>query len=61
MADRFTEVDRETLPSDGLTLRWRNTAQWARNTLADHGYIDRSVRGVWTITPAGRAWLERRS
>lgn len=61
MASRLNDVDRQVLPSDGKTLRWRNTAQWARNVLADQGYIDRSVRGVWTITDTGRAWLERRS
>ncbi|MCB0977659.1 MAG: winged helix-turn-helix domain-containing protein [Acidimicrobiales bacterium] len=61
MGDRLTAVDREVLPSDQRTVRWRNTAQWSRNALADQGLIDRSVRGVWVITPAGRDWLERRS
>jgi len=61
MSDRFTEVDLQVLPSDAKTLRWRNTAQWSRNVLADDGHIDRSVRGIWTITESGLAWLERRS
>lgn len=61
MSHQFTEVDLQRLPSDDKTLRWRNTAQWSRNVLADDGHIDRSVRGVWTITPSGRAWLERRN
>lgn len=61
MGERLTAVDHEVLPSDQRTLRWRNTAQWSRNALADQGLIDRSVRGVWAITSAGREWLERRS
>lgn len=61
MADQFNSVDYQVLPSDQRTLRWRNTAQWARNELADQGLIDRSVRGVWAITDAGREWLERRT
>lgn len=61
MDAQLNDTDRQVLPSDMRTLRWRNTAQWARNVLADQGHIDRSVRGTWTITPAGRVWLEGRS
>lgn len=60
LADDFKRVDHEYLPSDQRTPRWRNTAQWCRNDLADEGLIDRSVRGVWTITPLGREWLAKR-
>jgi len=59
MESVLNDVDRQPLASTG-SPRWRNTAQWARNELADRGYIDRSVRGRWSITPAGRAWLESR-
>lgn len=58
MADRLTPVDLETLPSRPNTPRWRNTAAWSRNVLANEGKIDRSVRGIWTITDKGRRWLE---
>lgn len=61
MGDHLNDVDRQTLPSDPRQVRWRNTAQWSRNILADEGYIDRSVRGVWRITDAGREWLARQS
>jgi hypothetical protein len=61
MAGRLNDVDRQPLPSDHRQLRWRNTVQWTRNYLADEGRIDRSVRGVWTITPAGLDWLDRRA
>lgn len=55
----LNDVDRQPLASTG-SPRWRNTVQWARNQLADQGHIDRSVRGRWSITPAGRAWLDTR-
>ncbi len=61
MSDRLNDVDRRTLPSDDQLVRWRNTAQWARNSLADAGYIERGQRGTWTITESGRAWLEKQS
>ncbi len=60
MGERLNDVDRQLLASDGRTVRWRNTAQWCRNSLADLGLIDRSVRGTWTITDDGRTWLTRR-
>jgi len=61
MAAELTDVDRKSLPSDERTVRWRNTAQWARNNLADEGLLDRSTRGVWAISDAGRAWMETRT
>jgi restriction system protein len=43
----------------GLTPRWRNTAQWARNSLREEGLIrDDSPRGIWEITDKGRQWLK---
>ncbi len=45
--------------ADGKTIRWRNTAQWARNTLREEGLIrDDTPRGIWAISDAGRKWLE---
>jgi restriction system protein len=46
--------------SDGKTLRWRNTAQWARNSMREEGLIrDDSIYGIWAISEQGRAWLRR--
>ena len=54
------EVDFEPLSSDPETPRWRNTAQWARDRLVRKGLLKSdSPRGIWEITDAGRAWLER--
>ena len=42
----------ETLKSGGS--RFKNQIDWARLYLADAKYIDRSTRGVWTLTEKGR-------
>jgi restriction system protein len=56
---RLTAEDRLQLPRGG-DLRWRNTAQWARFDLKEMGYLSaNSPRGVWEITPAGRAYFEQ--
>ena len=39
MKDQLNDYDHTVLPSDGATPRWRNTAQWARNTLREEGLI----------------------
>lgn len=40
-------------------LRWRNTAQWARNEMAneDGRMMGDSRTGYWEISDKGRAWL----
>ena len=49
------EVDYEPLPSNTEMLRWRNTAQWARDAMVREGLLkSNSPRGVWEITEAGR-------
>jgi restriction system protein len=35
-------------------LRFRNQVQWARLFLAQEGLIDRSQRGIWSLTEQGR-------
>jgi len=58
MKDQFNAHDLAPLPSDGITPRWQNTAQWARNALREGGYIkDDSPHGVWEISEKGRVWL----
>lgn len=41
-------------------IRWRNTAQWARNDMANEdGRMKKdSPNGYWEITDKGRAWLK---
>lgn len=55
MKGRLKPVDYETLPSDARQVRWRNTAQWARNAMVEEGLLSaESPKGVWEITAAGR-------
>lgn len=54
------DVDYQPLASNPEYLRWRNAAQWARNTMHQDGLIKGdSAHGTWEITAAGRALLER--
>lgn len=48
------EVRFENYPS---TRKWSNLVQWVRQRLVDLGEIDGTQRGIWRITPAGRARL----
>lgn len=62
MKDVLNEYDREPLPSGPRSVRWRNTAQWCRNTLVREGLMKGdSPYGVWEISGAGRKWLLRES
>src|SRR4051812_39950643 len=45
---------REEKLANGRTPRFDNQVHWARLYLADTGYIDRSRRGVWSLTEKGR-------
>lgn len=59
MRDRLKEVDYQPLASDPDNLRWRNSAQWARNTMRQEGLIkDDSPHGTWEISQTGRARLK---
>ncbi len=53
--------DYEPHESDSKQIRWRNTAQWARNHMAneDGRMKEKSPRGIWEISSAGRAWLKQ--
>ncbi len=49
------DVDHEPLASDPEMPRWRNSAQWARNTMRQEGLLKAdSPHGTWEITPAGK-------
>lgn len=58
MKSALNQYDLEPLPSDPRSVRWKNTAQWCRNTLVREGLMKRdSSHGVWEISDAGRKWL----
>lgn len=58
MKGTLGEVDFEPLPSTPDTQRWRNTAQWSRNTMVNEGLLrDDSPRGTWELSDAGRQVL----
>ena len=53
------DVDHEPLASDPEMPRWRNSAQWARNTMRQEGLLkDDSPHGTWEISDAGRHKLK---
>jgi restriction endonuclease Mrr len=39
--------------------RWENFVHWARLLLVQAGFVTSGERGIWGITAAGRAWLQR--
>ena len=52
------DVQNELLPSG--ESRFRNQVAWARMYLVHEGLVDRSKRGVWSLTEPGRtAFLSR--
>lgn len=54
MKDGYINASDQELVSTGET-KAENTITWARNTLKQRGYIDRtSPRGIWTLTVAGK-------
>lgn len=54
--DRLTPLDRENLKSGGV--RWHSRIQFVRLRLIERGLMERTTpRGVWTISEAGREWL----
>ena len=58
MDDRFTELDRQILPS-GTAIRWRNKANWARNAMVNEGLLaSDSPRGMWEVSDQGRRFLK---
>lgn len=53
-------IDYDPLTSNPDNPRWRNTAQWARNSMVnEEGYLKKdSPRGIWEISEKGRAFLK---
>jgi hypothetical protein len=59
MKPALKKVDFEPLASGPDNPRWRNAAQWARNSMVKEGLLKSdSPRGVWAITDAGRRFLQ---
>lgn len=59
MQDILKPLDHSVLPSDGKSIRWRNAAQWARNTMVNEdGRMKKTKNGVWEISEQGRKWLK---
>ncbi len=53
-------VDYAPLASDPEAPRWRNTAQWSRNTMVKEGLLkSNSSYGIWEITETGRQVLAK--
>ena len=62
MKGSLKSVDYEPLKSDGKSIRWRNSAQWARNAMVNEdGRMKKSPNGVWEISEKGRKWLKKQS
>jgi hypothetical protein len=52
--------DYEPLASGPDNPRWRNAAQWARNSMVNEGLLKNdSPRGVWEISDKGKKHLEQ--
>lgn len=52
---QLTPEDLRARQPSGHHLKWPNLVRWVRQHLVLTGAIDRSVRGVWALTEAGRA------
>ncbi|NBB80281.1 MAG: hypothetical protein GVY36_12705 [Verrucomicrobia bacterium] len=60
MKARLKPIDYENHKSNDKQIRWRNTAQWARNKMvnSDGRMKKDSPNGVWEISDKGRKWLD---
>ena len=60
MRDVLNDYDLRTMGSQPSTIRWRNSAQWCRNTMVHQDGLMRSESpyGVWEISDKGRAYLQ---
>lgn len=61
MSDILLKVDYQPLASSPEMPRWRNTAQWARNSMVKEGLLrNDSPRGIWEISEQGLETLQKR-
>lgn len=62
MSNVLQPIDYQTLSSDSETVRWQNSAQWARNLMVKEGLLQSdSPVGTWEMTENGRAFLWKKS
>lgn len=55
------DIDYDPLASSPDNPRWRNAAQWARNSMVKEGLLKAdSPRGIWEISDKGQAQLVER-
>jgi restriction system protein len=60
MSGQLRDVDHLPLSSDPKRPRWKNSAQWCRNTMVEDGLLKNdSPWGVWEISEAGARYLAR--
>ena len=58
---QLTEDDKKQMTHDNKESVWHNRVRQARRTLVEKGQIDPTTHGVWEITQAGMARIERGS
>jgi hypothetical protein len=62
MKGMLRDVDHQPLGSSPDLPRWRNTAQWARNSMVKEGLLKAdSPRGVWQISDKGQQMLQQKA
>lgn len=60
MITQLKPIDLQPLQSDPNMPRWRNTAQWERQSMVNEGLLRKdSPRGIWAITEKGREYLRK--
>lgn len=60
MKDTLKPCDYEPLSSSPDNPRWRNAAQWARNSMVIEGLLKNdSPRGMWEISEKGKTFLSQ--
>lgn len=58
MKERLRPEDKEKVPSS-RAIRWENLASFERKEMVQEGLLADNTPGIWQITNAGRAYLER--
>lgn len=62
MKGKLKPCDYEPLSSGPDNPRWRNAAQWARNSMVNEGLLKNdSPRGIWEISEKGRLFLTQKA
>ena len=62
MRDQLNKYDYQRLSADPSQTSWSKSVQWERYEMVREGLLAKdSRRGIWKITPAGRAYLAEAS